>query len=150
MVPNRRSLSILCVDDEDIILKSLQRQLRKIYPQGHIELARSSMIALTLLKKRVDSATPFALMIVDHLMPGMNGDELLKQATLISPQTYQMMLTGQVDGKTMGGIINHARLFRFLSKPWSIEELTVAVNNALDSFQRDLDLYDQQKKNESR
>ena len=147
MKSNQRSLSILCVDDEEIILKSLRRQLREICSHVHIELAQSSSVALALIEKRKQMGTPFALMIVDHIMPGMKGDELLRQATLTSPTTYQIMLTGHIDGETIGQIVNHARLFRFLSKPWLIEELTVAVNSALDSFQRDLDLHEQQQTN---
>ena len=148
MKSNQRSLSILCVDDEEIILKSLRRQLREICPSAHIELAQSSTVALALIEKRQELHTPFALMIVDHIMPGMKGDELLRQATLKSPTTYQIMLTGHISGETVGQIVNHARLFRFLSKPWLIEELTVAVKSALDSYQRDLDLHEQQQTNQ--
>lgn len=148
MGSNQRKLAILCVDDEETILKSLRRQLREICPHHQIELAQSSTTALKLLEKRVENGSPFALMIVDHLMPGMKGDELLKRATLLSPQTYQIMLTGQIDGPSMGQIVNHARLFYFLSKPWSIEELTVVVKNALTSYQKDQDLQLQQEKSQ--
>ena len=144
---NQGKMSILCVDDEELILKSLRRQLRSIDTQCHIELAQSSKVALQLLARYHEQGRPFALLIVDHLMPEMNGDELLKQATQMSPQTYQVMLTGQIDGFTIGALINHAKLFRFLAKPWSIEELTVVVKSALSSFQRDMDLLKQQQAN---
>ena len=140
----RQKISVLCVDDEEIILKSLRRQLRLVSPNIRCEFAQSSEVALNLMERRNSTQSPFVLMIVDHLMPGMKGDELLKKSTLLSPNTYQIMLTGQIDGATVGQVVNHARLFRFLSKPWSFEELNVAVHSALDSYQRDNELREQQ------
>ena len=148
MNKDSQNIAILCVDDEEVILKSLRRQLREICPKAKIEVAQSSATALTLLNRRHESQSPYAIMIVDHIMPGMKGDELLKQATSISPHTYQIMLTGHIDGETVGQLVNHARLFRFLSKPWSVGELSIAIHSAVDSFQRDNDLREQQRTNQ--
>jgi signal transduction histidine kinase len=141
-------LSVICVDDEPLILKSLRHQLREIYPSSHIQMIQSSRIALDLIKDRAERGQPYALLIVDQLMPEMRGDELLRQVTQVSPQTYQVLLTGEIDSEAMGRIINHAKLFRFLSKPWTLEELSLVVCSALASFQRDQELSEQQEVNQ--
>ena len=141
-------LTIICVDDEPTILQSLRKQLRTFRPNCHIQVLQSGRDALELIKERAELNHPYALLIVDHAMPEMRGDELLRAVTQLSPQTYQVLLTGQISGETMGQIINHSNLFRFLAKPWKAEELEHVVNSALDSFQRDQALDEQKKVNQ--
>ena len=148
MTEARDKPTILCVDDDELVLRSLRRQLRRIVPHAKIELMSDGLQALELLSTRFRGGRPFSLLIVDQVMPKLTGDELLVRATIQSPDTYQVMLTGEVDGITVGRAVNEAQLFRFISKPWSEEELTVTVQRALDFFQRDHALREEQQANE--
>ena len=68
--------------------------------------------------------------------------------TQLALRTYQVLLTGQINGETMGRIINQSNLFRFLAKPWQAEELRLIVSSALESFQRDQALSEQKEMNQ--
>ena len=126
--------SIICVDDEEIVLNSLRRQLRKIAKGYRIEVATTGSQALQTIEYLKHRARPVALVITDQVMPMMNGDDLLIKIKDVSPETYQVMLTGQADGESVGRAVNEGSLFRFMAKPWSEHELQLTVQTALDAL----------------
>jgi len=99
---------ILCVDDELNILLSLQRQLRK---QFHLESALGPEKALAMIGRD----GPYAVVVSDLQMPGMNGLELLAKVREVSPDTVRIMLTGQADLETAIAAVNQGNIFRFLT-----------------------------------
>ncbi len=115
---------ILCVDDELNLLLSLQRQLRK---QFHIDSALGPEKALAALEREV----PYAVVVSDLQMPGMNGLELLARVKELSPDSVRIMLTGQADLETAIAAVNQGNIFRFLTKPCSAEELAHTLTAAL-------------------
>ena len=118
---------ILCVDDEVNILLGLQRQLRK---QFHIEGALGADKALTAIERD----GPFAVIVSDLQMPGMNGLDLLGKARELSPDTVRVMLTGQADLNTAIAAVNQNSIFRFLTKPCSAEELARTLEAAVEQY----------------
>jgi response regulator RpfG family c-di-GMP phosphodiesterase len=118
---------ILCVDDELNILLALQRQLRK---QFHVESAMGAEQALATMQRD----GPFAVIVSDLQMPGMNGLELLSRARELSPDTIRIMLTGQADLTTAIAAVNKNSIFRFLTKPCSAEEITGTLQAAIDQY----------------
>ena len=82
---------VLLVDDDAMILAGLKRQLRN---QFRIETALSGEEGL----KKIEENGPYAVIISDYFMPGMNGIEFLCQAKERDPDTVRMMLTGSGDG----------------------------------------------------
>ena len=136
----KKKWSVVCVDDEEVILRSLRRQLREMIPDYRIEVSSRAEQVPELLTRLEQRGRPAALLISDQVMPNMRGDELLQLITEQSPDTYQVMLTGQADGESVGRAVNNAKLFRFLAKPWSADELALTVKKALESFHRDIEL----------
>jgi len=115
---------VLCVDDELNILLSLQRQLRK---QFHLESALGPEKALA----AIEHEGPYAVVVSDLQMPGMNGLDLLAKVRELSPDTVRIMLTGQADLETAIAAVNQGNIFRFLTKPCSAEELAATLDAAL-------------------
>ena len=132
-----KKLSIICVDDEEVVLNSLRRQLRKIAKGYRVEVATTGHQALQMIERLNQRGRPVSLLITDQVMPTMNGDDLLIKVTDVSPDTYQVMLTGQANGESVGRAVNEAKLFRFMAKPWSEEDLLLTVQTALDAYHRD-------------
>ena len=69
---------ILFVDDDVMVLSGLKRQLRN---QFNIETALSGKEALKIIKTN----GPYAVVVSDFLMPGMNGIELLSMSEGYQP-----------------------------------------------------------------
>ena len=111
---------ILFVDDEANVLQSMQRQLRKRFP---LETALSGEEALRKLKEK----GPFAVVVSDMRMPGMNGIELLTRVKSLYPDTVRIMLTGNADQETAIEAVNSGRIFRFLTKPCPTSVLVPAL-----------------------
>lgn len=113
-------IRILFVDDEQNVLDSMRRQLRKRY---QIVTALSGNEALE--KCKTDG--PFAVIVSDMRMPVMDGIQLLREVKELYPETVRMMLTGNADQETATEAVNQGQIFRFLTKPCSVALLTTSL-----------------------
>lgn len=71
-----RGSRILCIDDNSINREIVRRQLESWYMR--CDTAMNAAEALSMMKKAFDDKDPYSLILVDYLMPGMNGVELLQ------------------------------------------------------------------------
>jgi len=137
---------ILCVDDEKIILTSLKEQLRRnFHAEYFIETVESGEEALEVVEELLEDTVALPVVISDHIMPGMKGDELLKRIHLRAPGTLKILLTGQANADAVGNAVNNANLYRYISKPWEETDLILTVSKALRSYFQDKKLEDQNK-----
>lgn len=116
---------ILCVDDEANILSGYQRSLRR---QFEIETALGGAEALD----KIVQNGPYAVLVTDMRMPGMDGVEFLKHAQEAAPDSVRIMLTGNADQQTATDAVNEGRIFRFLNKPCPPEDLAHALAAGLE------------------
>jgi CheY-like chemotaxis protein len=119
---------ILLVDDEQKILDGLRRSLHGLY---QLDTANSGPNGL---KQIAMVAVPYAVVISDMMMPGMNGAEFLAKAHDACPDTVQMILSGQADLGSTIAAVNDGNLFRFLTKPCETADLTRAIDAALAQY----------------
>jgi adenylate cyclase len=134
-------LIIICVDDEITLLRGLRIELQEAVGKDYtIEIAEGGEEALELIEELLQDGNQVVLIISDHIMPDMKGDELLKQVHLISPKTIKIMLTGQADIEAIANAINYAKLYRYITKPWQAEDLKLTVKEALNSYLQDQQL----------
>ena len=135
---------VICVDDEQTILESLEIELQKALGNEYlIETAQSGEEALELLEELLEDHYEVPLVISDHIMPNIKGDELLKRIHAISPRTLKIMLTGQADIEAVGNAIKNAKLYRYITKPWQTEDLSLTVKEAVNSYLQDKKLAEQ-------
>ncbi|HPF69420.1 MAG TPA: response regulator [Candidatus Krumholzibacteria bacterium] len=119
---------ILCVDDEENILKALVRNLRRRYD---VTTATGGREALALMAAADE---PFAVIVSDMRMPEMNGVMFLEEAQKIHPDSTRILLTGYAELQSVIASINKGRIFRFLSKPCPVEALLAAIRDALRQY----------------
>lgn len=118
---------ILCVDDEENILLAYQRQLRKEF---QIETALGGGLALEAIAQR----GPYAVIVSDMRMPGMDGVQFLSKVKERAPDSVRMMLTGNNDLGTAMQAVNEGNIFRFLTKPCPPETLAKALEAGLEQY----------------
>lgn len=129
--------TVLIVDDEPAVVEALSAQL---LPLGvWIEGAYSAAEALPLLESRP------AVVIADYLMPGMRGDDFLIAVHQQQSDARLILLTGQAGAENIGKIVNQARLFRYIAKPWEVEDLRLTVREALASYEAEKALAERQQ-----
>jgi ActR/RegA family two-component response regulator len=118
---------ILLVDDDRNILDGYKRSLDREFG---IETALGGQDALSLISE----AGPYAVVVVDMRMPGIDGVELLVRIKSLSPDTVRVMLTGNADRDTAINAINEGSIFRFLAKPCSKELMAKTLTAALVQY----------------
>ncbi|NET31844.1 MAG: response regulator [Cyanothece sp. SIO1E1] len=138
------NLAILCVDDQKEVLESLTEQLKRHLADAcEIEAAESGEEALETFADLQAEGLEVALVITDHIMPGMKGDELLIQLHARYPKVLQVMLTGQASTRELGNVVNAANLYRYIAKPWDETDLILTAREALRSYVQDKQLAEQ-------
>ncbi|MGF1491172.1 MAG: hybrid sensor histidine kinase/response regulator [Microcoleaceae cyanobacterium] len=136
--------TILSVDDEIFLLDSLRETLRRNFGQNYsIEIAETAEEALDIFEDLQEEGVDIPLIIADQIMPGMKGVDFLVNIHTQSPQTLQIMLTGQASVEDVGKAINSANLFHYIGKPWTEENLVTVVQNALQNYIRAQELADE-------
>jgi len=119
---------VLLVDDEANVLQGYARVLRK---QFEIDVALGGEEALGIMAAK----GPFAVIVSDMRMPGMDGVELLSRAKVLYPDTIRIMLTGNADQLTATGAVNQGAIFRFLNKPCDSETLGITLELAIRQYE---------------
>lgn len=120
---------VLLVDDDAMVLAGLKRQLRN---QFRIDTALSGEEAL----KQVQENGPYAVIVSDFMMPGMNGVEFLSYVKKTSPDTVRMMLTGSADMPTAIRAVNEGNIFQFHPKPCPADTLRQGILSAIQKYHK--------------
>jgi DNA-binding response OmpR family regulator len=113
---------LLLVDDEEMFLEYLSKRLITL----HYDVTKS-LTGEEALEKVGDG--DFDVVILDILMPGIDGIETLSEIKKIKPLTEVIMLTGHasqesgIEGMRLGA-------YDYLMKPCDTEELVSKINNA--------------------
>lgn len=130
-------LVILCVDDEEIILNSLQEELGVSFAEDYdLEFAINAADALELIEElEEDEEVELAVVLSDYIMPEMTGDNFLIKVHEDYPRVKKIMLTGQsrIDGVSRA--VNQADLYRYLEKPWDSQDMQLTIEKALQSYE---------------
>lgn len=118
---------ILLVDDDSNILNGYRRSLRKRF---RFDMACGAGEALHVIEQK----GPFAVVVSDMRMPGMDGLQLLSRLKEICPDTVRIMLTGNADQKTAVDAVNKGQVLKFLTKPCSPDMLAAAIEAGLSHY----------------
>lgn len=116
-------LCILTIDDEQIVLDSVQKHLRK--EDLRLLSALSAREALKMMdENQVD------IVLTDLMMPEIDGLELLKLMRTKAPRTPVIMITGYATINTALQA-TYLGVFDYIAKPFTRSELLSVVNRAV-------------------
>jgi EAL domain-containing protein (putative c-di-GMP-specific phosphodiesterase class I)/CheY-like chemotaxis protein len=118
-----RERTLLLVDDEENIVASLKRSLRR---GGYrILTANSAAEGLQrLTEHEVD------VIVSDQRMPAMTGVEFLRRAKVLYPETVRIVLSGYTELQSITDAINEGAIYKFLTKPWEDDLLRANIEEA--------------------
>lgn len=119
--------TVLFVDDESNILKSLNRLLRSepyqsLFAQGGEE-------ALDILGRESVN-----VIVTDLGMPEIDGFTLLKQVQENYPDVIRLVLSVSGDTDSILKAINKESVYRYILKPWEERELKIIIRQAIEMF----------------
>jgi FixJ family two-component response regulator len=120
---DRQGNTLLLVDDETNILNALCRTLRR---DGYrILTATCAGDALEILGRE-----DVHVIVSDQRMPGISGTELLRKVKTIYPGSVRIVLSGYTDLEAVTEAINQGAVYKFLTKPWSEDDLRLQIRGA--------------------
>jgi len=120
--------TVLFIDDNQSVLASLERGLMD-EPYRTL-FARSGDEALEILKDK-----EVHVIVTDMRMPGMSGLELLKIVKKEYPRIIRLVLSGYAQITTLLTAVNQGEIFKYITKPWKLEEeFKSVVRQAIDYY----------------
>jgi DNA-binding NtrC family response regulator len=123
----RRNASILVVDDEEIMREILDALLAR---EGyHVRLAASAAEGIELAK-----SVPFDAVILDVMMPGMDGIAALEELKKLDEELPVLMITAFASVETAISAMKRGA-FDYITKPFKNDEVLVVVRNAVERRQ---------------
>ena len=122
------SPAILVLDDEPSSVNLLRITLGMDYV---VHTATDGETALSLLERHPD----IGLALIDQRMPGMSGTEFIQKTIEPYPHLVRIILTGYTDVDSLIEAINAGSVYRYITKPWSKEELLMTVRRGLEAYE---------------
>jgi FixJ family two-component response regulator len=117
----------LFVDDEPAVLEGYKRML-------HREFEVDSAVGAEQGLATIHDRGPYAVVISDMRMPGMDGAQFLARVRQIAPNTVRMLLTGYADLDAAMHAVNEGNIFRFLTKPCEKQVMAKAITTGLIQY----------------
>ena len=123
MKPPHSKISVLVVDDDDSMHHGCRRVLEA---EGYrTETAEDGLTALNLLQQ-----APFDIAVIDLVMPGMDGLELLAEIKRMAPETEVVMITGHATVETAVQAMKNGA-YDYLQKPFVPKSLLQVIEKAV-------------------
>lgn len=125
---------IIIVDDDEHVLRAIQRDVRNEYRESYrVSATDSANEALELLNELKNKNEIVALFISDQRMPEMEGVVFLAKAKEVYPEAKTILLTAYSDIEVAIRAINDIKLDYYLLKPWNPpeEKLYPVINDML-------------------
>jgi CheY-like chemotaxis protein len=125
--------TILCVDDERIVLLSLRDQISKNFGDRYnYEFAESVEEAWEIIEEIYQEEARIIVIVSDWLMPGVKGDRFLIDVHQRFPEIVTILLTGQADSEAIERACKYANLNSYIPKPWNEVILINAIESGLE------------------
>jgi diguanylate cyclase (GGDEF)-like protein len=118
--------SLLIVDDEKYILSTLAACLGKDFDVFTAGTAEEAI-------QRFQSSAP-NIILCDQRLPCMSGVQLLEWVRQHHPKSIRLLMTGYAELEDAVQAINRGHVFRYLFKPWRLEELVNVLRDAARAF----------------
>jgi len=129
-------LYIIAVDDQEQVLRALEDDLGEFLSHMEVETCTSGSEVLELIEEIDGQGDHLAVVVSDHVMPGMTGVELLSAIKEDGrfAATQKLLLTGLASHQDTIDAINQASLDMYVPKPWNREDLKNKIKTLLTKF----------------
>lgn len=126
---------LLCIDDEMILLKSLEYELEDFfYKRIEIVTAQNPEDAFEIIEELIKEKKEIFLIISDHNMGMYDGVEFLKEISTKYPEIQKILLTGYKTQQIEQELKSQLKVHAVIEKPWVTSEIIKNVEECLNIF----------------
>lgn len=125
--PEEETARVLLVDDDPLVTNAIRRVLLGKYIVTEATSGSDALAA-------VDGSQPFAVVVSDLRMPGMDGVAFLRAMHERHPDTVRILLTGHADLTAAIAAVNEAKVSRFLTKPSPNEIAAQVIADGVEQY----------------
>jgi signal transduction histidine kinase len=118
--------TILVVDDEADVVKSVQDLLRMDYKVLGTTRAKDAL--------QIMQQEEVHVVMSDQRMPEMTGVEFLHRVRGGYPEAIRLLFTGYADIRAVIDAINQGNVYRYITKPWDPDELQTVIREAVERY----------------
>src|SRR5437763_361997 len=126
MTQDRPRHTILVVDDEPDVVKSVQDLLRFDYKVLGTTRATEGF--------RLMESQEVHVVMSDQRMPEMTGVQFLNRVRGDHPEAIRLLFTGYADLRAVIDAINQGNVYRYITKPWDPDELQTVIRDAVQHY----------------
>jgi YesN/AraC family two-component response regulator len=119
------NIKILIVDDEKVVADVLGDLISE-NGESTVDVCYDGLSAIETIQKNL-----YDLLIVDLVMPRVGGLDLLKYAKMVNPDIIVVIITGYASLETAIMAIKEGA-YDYIRKPCNLEEIKIAVKNAIE------------------
>ena len=124
---DKNSVKILVVDDEDYMREIVRQALENA--SYHVDEAADGNAAILMLRQ-----SAYDVIFTDLRLPGISGENILREALSIFPETIIIIMTGYGNVQTAVDAIRRGA-YDFLPKPFQLDEMVMRVEKGLQERQ---------------
>jgi len=122
---------IIVIESTTVLRNRMQALLSdKGYKVSSFKTSSNALEELRNSKK-----TPYSLIISSYMMPKMKGDEILKNANKLAPETQRLLIADTAELQTMVSAINEADIHSCLTLPFEDDEFLLQVKLCCDRYE---------------
>lgn len=118
--------NILIIDDEQQILLSFKAHFRQYY---NVFTANNTVEAQELLDSH-----DIHVILCDYNMPGKDGVLFFSEVLITHPLISRILITAHEGLQVAMDAINIGSIYRYVSKPWNLEELKVIIDQSYNFY----------------
>lgn len=134
----RKKIKILAIDSEEIILKSIRKALQNF--DNLLFDVTTCNTALDSLK--IIRADTFDLVLIDLILPGMDGNEVIRRIKNINPTLSIIIMTGFSTNNINSGLEEENSLSKIIKnaagvlfKPFTTQEIQNIILSVINNYE---------------
>ncbi len=133
----QEQINILYLDDEEQNLFSFLALFRRDY---NVFTTTSPQEAVNHL-----NSNKVHIIFSDQKMPDVSGVEFFETIRHDYPDSVRILITGYADIEAVIDAINRGQVYRYVTKPWDVNDLKVCIENAIEKYKRDKELVEKNR-----
>jgi len=122
----KKDINVLYIDDEAHNLTAFKASFRRdfnIFTTESVDEARQIL-----------DTESIHIILSDQRMPKMTGIEFFESVLLAHPNPIRILITGYTDINAVIDAINRGQVYKYLTKPWSDDDVKIYIEKAYEVF----------------